>query len=82
MFHKNFLKVWDHIRLSSVFEISKHSFDPWVRKIPWKRKSQHTPVFLSGKSHGQRNLAGYTTWGLKSQTQLSNSACTKVERVA
>ena len=29
-------------------------FDPWVRKIPWRRKWQPTPVFLSGKSHGQR----------------------------
>ena len=27
-------------------------FDPWVRKIPWRRKWQSTPVFLPGKSHG------------------------------
>ena len=33
-------------------------FDPWVRKIPWRRKWQPTPVFLPGKSHGQRSLAG------------------------
>ena len=32
-------------------------FDPWVRKIPWRRKWQLTPVFLPGKSHGQRSLA-------------------------
>ena len=32
--------------------------DPWVRKIPWRRKWQPTPVFLPGKSHGQRSLAG------------------------
>ena len=32
-------------------------FDPWVRKIPWRRKWQPTPVFLPGKSHGQRSLA-------------------------
>ena len=31
-------------------------FDPWVRKIPWRRKWQPTPVFLLGKSHGQRSL--------------------------
>ena len=31
-------------------------FDPWVRKIPWRRKWQPTPVFLSGKSRGQRSL--------------------------
>ena len=35
----------------------------WVRKIPWKRKWQFTPVYLSGKSHGQRSLAGYSPWG-------------------
>ena len=29
-------------------------FDPWVRKIPWKRAWQPTPVFLCGESHGQR----------------------------
>ena len=40
-------------------------FNPWVRKIPWRRKWQRTPVFLSGKSHGRRALAGYTTWGHK-----------------
>ena len=26
---------------------------------------QYTPVFLPGKSHGQRRLAGYSSWGLK-----------------
>ena len=33
-------------------------FDPWVKKIPWRRKWQPTPVFLPGKPHGQGNLAG------------------------
>ena len=40
-------------------------FDPWVEKIPWRRKRQPTPVFLPGKSHGQRNLTGYSPWGRK-----------------
>ena len=40
-------------------------FDPWVGKIPWKRKWQATPVFLPGKSHGQRSLVGYRPWGRK-----------------
>ena len=35
------------------------SFHPWVGKIPSKRAWHLTPVFLSGESHGQRNLAGY-----------------------
>ena len=40
-----------------------HRFDPWVRKIPGRRKWQATPVFLPGKFHGQRSLAGYNPWG-------------------
>ena len=31
-------------------------FDPWVGKIPWSRKWQPTPVFLPGKSYGERSL--------------------------
>ena len=38
-------------------------FDPWVRKIPWRRKWQPTAVFLLKESHGQRSLAGYGPWG-------------------
>ena len=40
-------------------------FHPWVGKIPWSRKWQPTPVFLSGKSHGQRSLVGYSPRGHK-----------------
>ena len=40
-------------------------FDPWVRKIPWRRKCQLTPVFLPGEPHGQRSLAGYSPGGCK-----------------
>ena len=40
-------------------------FDPWVRKIPWRREWLPTPVFMPGKSHGQRSLAGYRPWGHK-----------------
>ena len=40
-------------------------FNPWVRKILWRRKWQPTPVFLPGKSHGQWNLAGYSPKGCK-----------------
>ena len=38
----------------------RHSFHPWVGKIPWRRAWQLTPVFLPGESHGQRNLVGYS----------------------
>ena len=37
----------------------------WVKKIPWRRTWQRTPVFLPGKSHGQKSLAGYSPWGFK-----------------
>ena len=40
-------------------------FNPWTRKIPWRRARQHTPVFLPGESHGQRSLAGYSPWDRK-----------------
>ena len=40
-------------------------FDPCVRKIPWRREWQPTPVFSPGKSHGHRSLAGYIPWDLK-----------------
>ena len=40
-------------------------FDPWVRKIPCKRKWQSTPVFLPGKFQGQRSLVGYSSWDCK-----------------
>ena len=35
------------------------SFNPWVGKIPWRRKQQPTPAFLPGESHGQSTLVGY-----------------------
>ena len=40
-------------------------FPPWVRKIPWRKEQLPTPVFLPGKSHGQRSLAGCSPWGHK-----------------
>ena len=43
----------------------RHQFDPWVRKIPWRREWQPTPVFLPGESPGQRSLVGYSQWGHK-----------------
>ena len=40
----------------------KQGFHPWVGKNPWRRKWLPTPVFLPGKSHGERNLVGYSPW--------------------
>ena len=49
----------------SAHQCRRCRLDPWAGKIPWRRKWQSTPVFLPGKSHGQRSLAGYSPWGRK-----------------
>ena len=41
----------------------RQGFNPWVGKILWRRKWQPSLVFLPGRSHGQRSLAGYSPWG-------------------
>ena len=43
----------------------RRGFDSWVRKIPWRRAWQPTPVFLPGESQGQKSLVGYSSWGHK-----------------
>ena len=40
-------------------------FNPCVRKIPWRRKWEPTPVFLPGEFHGHWGLADYSLWGHK-----------------
>ena len=40
-------------------------FNFWLRKISWRREWLPTPVFLTGEFHGQRSLAGCSTWGGK-----------------
>ena len=40
-------------------------FNPWVRKIPWRRAQKPTLAFLPGESHGQGSLVGYSPWGYK-----------------
>ena len=44
-------------------QCGRPGFDPWVRKIPWRKKWQPTPVLLPGKSCGWRSLVGYSPWG-------------------
>ena len=60
---KEFVYQWE--------DAKRCGFDPWVGKIPWKRKWRPIPVFLPGKLHEQRSLEGYPAWVAKSQTQLS-----------
>ena len=57
-----------------------HGFNPWARKISWRKAWQPTPVFLPGKSHGQRSLIGYSPQGCKKSemTEAAKHACTRV----
>ena len=62
-------------------------FNPWVRKIPWRRQWLPTPIFSPGESLGQRSLEGYSPWSYKElditeQLRLSHwrlSSCLKME---
>ena len=47
-------------------------FDPWVRKIPWRRKWQPTPIFLPGNPMDRRTWRDTVYGFAKSQMQLSN----------
>ena len=49
----------------SACNVGGPGFDPWVGKIPWRRKWQPILVLAPGKSHGQRSLVGYSPWGRK-----------------
>ena len=51
--------VRDHL------QCRRPGFNPLVGKIPWRRARQPTPVFLPGKSHGQRSLEGYDLWSCR-----------------
>ena len=44
----------------SACQCRRREFDPWVRKISWRRKWQPTPIFLPGKFYRQRSLAGFS----------------------
>ena len=60
---------------SSCRRCKRCRFDPWVGKIPWSRKWQPIPVFLPGKFHRQRSLAGYSPWGQR-ESDATEHACT------
>ena len=49
----------------SICQCRRLRFDPCARKMFWRRKWQLTPVFLPGKFHEQRSLAGYSPQGPK-----------------
>ena len=56
--------------------LRRYEFDPWVGKIPWRRKWQTASVFLPGESHGQRSLVGYSPWGCR-ELDMTEPTCTR-----
>ena len=54
-----------YLSQSVCLQCERPGFDPWVGKIPWRRKWQPIPVFLPGEPHGWRSLVGYSPWGCK-----------------
>ena len=50
------------LRDALTWGVKRRQLDRWVRKIPWRREWQTTPVFLPGESHGQRSLVGYSPY--------------------
>ena len=56
---------WWLSRKESTCQCRRHGFNPWVGKIPGRRKWQPTPVLLPWNSHGVKSLAGYSPWGHK-----------------
>ena len=69
--HKNYLWDTGSVIKESAFNAGDHlqckrpGFDPWVGKIPWRRKWKHTAVFEPGEFHGQKSLANYSPWDCK-----------------
>ena len=55
----------------------RHGFNPWARKLLWRRAWQPTPVLLSGESLGQRSLVGYRPRGRKELDTTEETAHTQ-----
>ena len=49
--------------VKNLYNAKNLGFDSSVRKIPWRREWQPSPLFLPGESQGQRSLEGYSPWG-------------------
>ena len=53
------------VKNPSVYAVDARDSDPWIGKRPWSRKWYPTQIFLPGKYHGYRSLAGYSPCGCK-----------------
>ena len=51
-------------------QCGRHGFDPWVKKIPWRRKWQLTPVFLPGNS---MDRGGWRAHGVHGFAKVSDT---------
>ena len=57
--------IGNYIQYLIITYDGKESEKEYICVCPWRRKWQPPPVFLPGKSHGQRSLVGYSPWGCK-----------------
>ena len=74
----NKLPRW-HSGKESACQCRRHKrqwFDPWIRKIPWSREGQHTPLFFPAEFHGLRKLEDYSPWGLKESDTTEQATLT------
>ena len=55
----------DNVTCSVYLQCGRPGFNPWVRKIPWRRKWLPRPLFLPGESHGWRSLVGCSPRGCR-----------------
>ena len=60
---KFFLNIKKKKKKRICLECRRPRFNPWVRKISWRRKWQPAPVLLPREFHGQSSLVGYSAWG-------------------
>ena len=64
--------------MKTLLQCRRYGFDPWVGEIPCRREWQPALVFLSGKSHGQRSLLGYSSWSCK---RVKHNLATKQQQL-
>ena len=84
--NKQYLKLWYQASLvcsvvKNLPAVQDTRVQSLVEEIPWRREWLPTPVFLPGKSHGQRSLAGYSPRGhreLGTTERLSMAQCVSV----
>ena len=57
---------------SACMQYRRPVFNPWIRKILWRKEWPAISVFLPGEFHEQRSLVGYSPWGCKEYNMISN----------